>query len=145
MNKRLYRSTKDRMIGGVAAGLAEYFQIDPTIVRVIFVVTLFLGGSGVLAYLILWIVVPEDTKLQEYYGETDAASQANPPDSNTAEPKANYNIYRPGDRSGIAGIILIIIGLLFLLDNFLPRFHFGDFWPLILIGIGAGLLLNSKK
>ena len=48
------------MIGGVAGGLGEYLDIDSTLVRVIFVVSLFLGGSGVLAYIILWIVVPEE-------------------------------------------------------------------------------------
>ena len=60
MNKKLYRSRKDKMIGGVAGGLGEYFEIDPTLVRIIFVVSLFLGGTGILAYVILWIVVPEE-------------------------------------------------------------------------------------
>ena len=59
-NKKLYRSRKDKMLGGVAGGLAEYFDIDPTIVRIIFVVTLFIGGGGFLAYIIMWIVVPEE-------------------------------------------------------------------------------------
>jgi len=58
MNKKLYRSRKDKMIGGVAGGLGEYFDIDSTLVRIIFVVSLFLGGTGVLAYIILWIVIP---------------------------------------------------------------------------------------
>ena len=60
MSKKLYRSRIDRMIGGVSAGLAKYFDIDPTIVRVLFVVSIFLGGGGILAYIILWIVVPEE-------------------------------------------------------------------------------------
>ena len=60
MNKKLYRSNKDKMLGGVAGGLADYFAIDPTLVRIIFVVSLFAGGAGVLAYIILWIVVPEE-------------------------------------------------------------------------------------
>ena len=48
-------------------------------------------------------------------------------------------------RSGLFGFVLITIGGLFLLDNFFPRFNFCDFWPLILIAIGAGLLLRSKN
>lgn len=59
--KRLYRSRDDRMVGGVCGGLGKYIGIDPTVVRVIFVVGAFLGlGSLVLVYLILLLVVPEE-------------------------------------------------------------------------------------
>jgi phage shock protein C len=60
MEKKLYRSRTDRKIAGVCGGLAEYFNIDPTIVRVIAVAMLLPGGApGILAYLILWAIVPE--------------------------------------------------------------------------------------
>jgi len=55
--KRLTRS-KEKMIGGVCAGLANYFNIDPTIMRILFVVIAFAGGASLLAYLIMWIIVP---------------------------------------------------------------------------------------
>ena len=58
--KKLYRSRDDRMIAGVCGGLAEYFSVDPVIVRVIAVLLLFPGGApGLLPYIVLWIVVPE--------------------------------------------------------------------------------------
>lgn len=58
--KRLYRSTTNRKISGVCGGLGEYFNIDPTIVRVIFVILALPGGlPGVIPYAILWIVVPQ--------------------------------------------------------------------------------------
>jgi phage shock protein C len=58
--RRLYRSTTDRKIAGVCGGLAEYFDIDPTLVRVLYFVALVLpGGIGILPYIILWIVLPE--------------------------------------------------------------------------------------
>ena len=58
--KRLYRSRSDRMIAGVCGGLAEYFHIDPVIMRIIAVVLLLPGGlPGFVPYVILWIVVPE--------------------------------------------------------------------------------------
>lgn len=57
--KKLYRSTIDRHIGGVCGGLAEYFNIDPTLVRVLFVLGLLFVGGTFWAYLIMWIVVPE--------------------------------------------------------------------------------------
>jgi phage shock protein C len=56
--KRLYRSRLDRMIGGVCGGLGDYFDIDPTVVRLLFVFGTLLGGPGVIAYLILLVVVP---------------------------------------------------------------------------------------
>ena len=58
--KRLYRSRKDRMIAGVCGGLGEYFGIDPTLVRLLFVFAALFYGPGVLAYLILMLVVPEE-------------------------------------------------------------------------------------
>ncbi len=57
--KRLYRSRRDRMIGGVAGGLAEYLATDPTVIRLAFALSILLGGAGVIAYLIMWIVIPE--------------------------------------------------------------------------------------
>lgn len=57
--KRLYKSTRQRMVSGVCGGIAEYFNIDPTIVRLLFVLLCFGGGSGVLAYIIAAIVIPE--------------------------------------------------------------------------------------
>jgi phage shock protein C len=58
--KRLFRSRKERMIAGVCGGIGEYFGIDPTIVRLLFVLGILMGGPGLLAYLILMIVVPEE-------------------------------------------------------------------------------------
>lgn len=58
--KKLYRSRTDKKIAGVCAGIAEYFDIDPTVVRIIFVILLLPGGfPGLIPYLILWVVVPE--------------------------------------------------------------------------------------
>lgn len=59
MYKKLYRSVTDKMLGGVCGGLAEYFSIDPVIVRLIFVLAVIFGGSGILAYIILWIIIPQ--------------------------------------------------------------------------------------
>lgn len=56
-NKTLYLDTTDRMIGGVCGGLARYFDIDPTLVRLAFVLFTTFGGGGVLAYVILWVVL----------------------------------------------------------------------------------------
>ena len=59
MTKRLYKSRNDKMLGGVCGGIAEYFDIDPTLVRLGWVLFCALGGSGILAYLVAAIVIPE--------------------------------------------------------------------------------------
>ena len=69
MQKRLMRSKNDQQVAGVAAGLADYFNIDPTIVRLLFVLGTFLGGPGLVIYIALWIVMPEDK------GETNVESE----------------------------------------------------------------------
>ncbi len=66
--KRLYRSRSDRMIAGVCAGLGKYFGIDPTLVRLAFVILALAGMSGGLAYIIMWIVVPEEPEPTPPFG-----------------------------------------------------------------------------
>ena len=58
--KRLYRSRSERMIAGVCGGVAEYFGVDPTLVRILALATFLIPGSGVIAYLIAWVIVPEE-------------------------------------------------------------------------------------
>lgn len=159
MYKKLYRSNTDKMIGGVSGGIAEYFEIDPTIVRILFVLAVFFGGGGLIAYIILWIIVPEkpyvfpgsqqtQTDYQSNFTQPKQESEANENKSELKEEPFNYAAFQQKQKSNIssvAGIVLIVIGALFLLNNFIPRFNFGDFWPFILIAVGIGLLLNAKK
>jgi phage shock protein PspC (stress-responsive transcriptional regulator) len=65
--RRLYRDTDDSVVAGVASGLAQYFEIDPVIVRLIFVVSVFFSGLGILSYIILWLVVPAATTTTDKY------------------------------------------------------------------------------
>jgi phage shock protein C len=64
MQKRLHRSRTEKMIAGVCGGIAEYLNVDPTLVRLFWVVITLMAGAGVLLYLILWIVVPLDVPQQ---------------------------------------------------------------------------------
>ncbi len=59
MPKKLYRSIEDRRIAGVCGGIGEYFEIDPTLVRLLTIAFVLAGGSGVLAYILGWIIIPE--------------------------------------------------------------------------------------
>ena len=59
MEKKLYRSSTDKVIGGVCGGIAEYFEVDATIIRLLLVALVLFGGSGLLLYIIAWIIMPE--------------------------------------------------------------------------------------
>lgn len=57
--KKVYRSKQNRILAGVCGGIGEYFGIDPTLVRIIWIVFILMGGAGILAYLICWLMIPE--------------------------------------------------------------------------------------
>ncbi len=144
MEHRLYRSRKNRVFAGVAGGLGEYFDIDPVFIRVIFVVATLAGASGLLAYIILWIVVPKERLIFETNASTTEGA-SNMSEGSSEQGKYSNHDYRHHKHNGgvIGGLILIVIGGLFLADNYLPHFSFGDTWPLILVAVGIGLILNS--
>jgi phage shock protein C len=77
--RRLIRSRTERMIGGVCGGLGEYFNIDPTLIRLLFVLASLAGGPGVLAYLILLIIVPEEPLYTHRSGRQDEPDSATTP------------------------------------------------------------------
>ncbi|MCK4647782.1 PspC domain-containing protein [Candidatus Pacearchaeota archaeon] len=60
--KKLYRSKKQKIIGGVCGGIAEYLNLDPTLIRLLWILIIFMGGAGILAYIIAWIIIPEKNK-----------------------------------------------------------------------------------
>jgi phage shock protein C len=156
MAKKLYRSTLDKMIGGVAGGLAEYFDIDSTLVRVLFIVVVFLGGGGIIAYIILWIVVPQkpyelpkypfnQPSSEESGGSNFSADQTKSDSFSMSSNSVAGSMTQPNNKQIWVAIVLMVIGGLLLLDNILPRFDFDHFWPVILIAIGIGLLLKAKN
>ena len=153
-SQRLYRSKSDRMFAGVCGGLAKYFSVDSTLVRLVFVLMFFLGGVGVLLYFILWIIMPEEDRLTASPQET---VQANVQDmANTAREAGNNLGQAVGSSSAdaaqtagrqgpiIFGIILVALGGLFLLQNLL-HINFGQLWPVILIVIGLAILLSALR
>ena len=158
MEKRLYRSRNDRMIGGVCGGLAKYFDIDPTIIRIIAVLSIFLHGIGILAYIILAIVVPlessevttpKDTIRENVEEIKESASELGREIHSTfvKEESAEATGKARHHSRNILGIILIIVGAVFLLDSFdlFWWFRWGYLWPLILVAIGLLIILNARR
>jgi len=139
--KKLYRSETNRVLAGVAGGLGEYFQIDPTLIRLLFVLLTIFGGGGVLVYIILWILIPNENSVNNDSDENIK--------KNTEEFKAKAKNFAEGFKGMSVessprnwfGFIIIVLGLLFLLDNLgFLRFHL--FWPVLLIALGFFLLLK---
>jgi len=141
MSKRLYRSKNDRVIAGVCGGLADYFAIDSALVRIAWVIITLMGGVGIIAYIICAFVFPEGSSFnnelnndeyivgeknydKKYYGDDNADSDKN---------------------KILAGSILIILGVLFLLKRYVYWFDFGKLWPIVLIIIGVYVIYKGKE
>ncbi len=139
MPKKLYRSRKYHVLGGVAGGLAEYFALDPILMRVIFVLITLINGIGILLYIILWIIIPEEP-LETAYNVTEETNKENQEMQSTI---TEYEIKKNGTGRTIIGIILILIGILFLAERYIPTFNFEDLLPITLIIIGIILIWNS--
>jgi phage shock protein PspC (stress-responsive transcriptional regulator) len=144
----LYRSRTNKVFGGVAGGIARSLNTDPAIVRLIFALMIIVGGGGILLYLILWIAIPEEPF--EFFQANEATGAGSPGPSEEGQaagtPKP-YPYYPPRPNNGalIAGLILISIGAIFIIERFLPtiNLHLHDFWPLIIVFAGIGLIISS--
>jgi phage shock protein PspC (stress-responsive transcriptional regulator) len=129
---KLYRSNTDKVIGGVSGGLADYLNIDVVIIRILFVLLALFGGGGVLIYIILWIAIPAQTVGFTPIHDMSPSSTADKDATGVASNKQSNTALG-------AGIVLIIIGLLFLADRLMPFYNLIDFWPVILVV--AGILI----
>jgi len=152
--KKLFRSVDDNIIAGVCGGLAEYFQIDGSLVRIIFILLAIGGGSGVLIYVILWLVVPsakqngsekqnkkeidKEEKIKEFADEVKDKAK-----SMAKEIKLETKIKRT-KRINILGVVLILIGLMAIWNQIFPKMIDWDmFWPIILILVGMLLIFRD--
>jgi phage shock protein C len=192
MNDRLYRSVDDRFLAGVCGGLADRLAVDPSLVRIAWVLlTVASGGLFLLVYIVMAIVVPEEEDIPVFpaqspwppgvaadtgpaaasateSGETAAvpgtapstpgmpASPAQPTSywvapgasQSRAQARAERRAARaaarasrpPGQAGLILGVILILLGGWFLLEQYVPAFDPNRFWPFIVIGLGVVLL-----
>lgn len=147
--KRLYRSRTDRVIAGVAGGLGEYFNIDPIVIRVIFVLMSIGHGIGVILYLIAWFVIPEQPVNNHKHTAQEKGESMEEKTTKTTEASEEvHDTVRPIRRHGgrtTGGLILIVIGALFLLQNLVSIDIWGNFWPIILIVIGISIMMRSDR
>jgi len=159
MNRRLYRCRHDQRLTGLAAGVAEYFDLDPTLVRVLWFLSIFLGGLGLLLYIGMAIIVPLEPATPPapptpvigpdgapvlgpdgapVYEQTNVAAE---PEGHRHPPRGN------GRGTTFVGLILILFGGLALLNALLPSWSNAEQYlvPAFIIGIGALLVAGAVR
>lgn len=186
MNRRLYRSRTDSVLGGVAGGVAEYLDVDPSIIRIVWaVLAIVTGGIFFVLYIVMWIVVPEGAQVPRgpYQpgpggmpgwtppegqaapmppaegGEAPAGTDAGAPAPATGEQPAGWTAYSapegghgaaPTRRRGsngamILGLVLVLLGVWFLIDQLVPGIDSDLLWPIALVILGGALLFASVR
>lgn len=148
MENRLLRNEHDKVLAGVSSGLADYMQVDVTIIRLLFVLsTIFLVGTGILVYIVMWIIVPVNndpaakfSKFNDYFKKQQSASGFNPPPfgqspfqqaadqtetktDNAADWNQNPLDFKAipknnGTGRTVGGLFLLVMGLYFLMNEF---------------------------
>jgi phage shock protein PspC (stress-responsive transcriptional regulator) len=156
VKSRLERSNTNRVIAGVCGAIAEYLAVDPTLVRVAFVVLAFFGGVGVLAYVVLLILMPQPgqpapfTKAPTPGASTEAAAgteTASPQTTTVAPVDPAIREAEAERRRTAVGYLLVALGVVFLLSN-LGAFRFVQWnvvWPLVVIGLGVLFLVQRVR
>ena len=162
MNRRLYRSRRDSILGGVAGGVADYFDMDPSIVRIVWVVlALVTGGIFLVLYIVMWIVVPEGPSAATVAqaaapgaappaepGSEAVVTGATPPaDASASTWEVQEQRLRRGGSGGavILGLILIALGVWFLIDRYVPAIDTDLLWPVALVILGIVLLAIALR
>ncbi len=166
MNRRLYRCDHDRKLAGVAGGIAEYFDVDVSLVRILWIVSIFFGGFGILLYIVMALIVPlEPAGMPPApWGSRPAGSPD--ADGGTSEPGGqpvagdapagwqygtvpHRHAGRSGSGLGMAffGGALVLFGALALVDQVLPAWaDQGRFlWPAFILGLGVLLVAVSMR
>ncbi len=130
MHRRLYRSETDKMMGGVAGGLAEYFEVDPVIIRAAFIISTIAWGISLLSYIVLWIIVPVNPV--EAVVVEEAAEGKKPAAADSRKNKKK-----------LVGFIFIAVGIFIIMDNFIPFLDFDMLIAAIFVIVGIYLLFKS--
>lgn len=148
---KLYRPRKNRVLAGVCGGFAEYFHIDPTIIRIIWIL-ISLSGTGIVAYVIAMIIMPDESRIagesprwneDAGTGADDFAASFEKDRDEWSEQPPKYNTER---RRSVFGAILVGLGILFLGNMIIPRlFELKYLVPILLIGIGGFIVFRGRR
>ncbi len=152
MNSRLYRSRTDRFLGGVCGGIGKYLGIDPTIIRLVFLVLLFTQGFGFLIYLILWILLPVEGGAETSTGSVgDRLGEGM---KGVGEDIRNV-AQTPHPQAGLwFGAGLVVLGVVLFAERLgemlglgwlTQWFNWSTLWPVLIIVLGVALILRGSR
>lgn len=156
MEKHLYRSRNHRIIAGVAGGLADYLEIDPLIIRLIFLLLLIGNGIGLIIYIIAWVVIPENPALSDeaakapgetFKGQHKAEEQVREAAQEVeGKIKDAMHKHRYRGHNSFMGLLLIVLGIIFLLQNLFPTiFAIANLWPIFVILAGLWVIISGSR
>jgi phage shock protein C len=138
--KQLVRIKEERMLGGVCVGLGKYFGVDTILVRLVFLALALVNGLGAILYLIMWIIIPDENS-RGLSGEDAVRANLNDMAQQMRQMGTSLNAPRGAT---LAGLVLISVGVIFLLHQFVPAISMAVLWPGILIAVGCYLLFVRK-
>lgn len=147
---RLYRCRHDRQLAGVASGVAEYLDVDPTVVRILWILSVFLGGFSILVYVIMALVVPLEpaaTAASLPTDDTPVAWPAVAPADGAGSPTGRIAGDDRGARTGlVVGMFLVIVGAVALANALVPGWMIGWLtWPVLLVALGVALVVGALR
>lgn len=173
MSKKLYRSRNDRMIAGVCGGLADYFNVDSSLIRLAVLFIFLFQGIGLIAYIIAWVVMSEEPLKNEYrmpdeyyiedHNDNKEYNNKNDHQKNKTEKNEKdksdkekqsegeyYEQYQESQDSGsnrrkLFAVVMILVGSIFLVDIWIPDLYWEKYWPIILIAAGVLMLKGDKN
>lgn len=135
MTKKLCRVPRGKIVAGVCVGLGEYFDIDPVLIRALFVVAAFSGGVGVLTYVALWVIMPEESRVSS---PSSAAQQSGSElDEGVVAEKRKSSV--------VVGLALVSVGFFFLIRQLVPALDFKFVLPIALIAVGAFIVIRAFR
>jgi phage shock protein PspC (stress-responsive transcriptional regulator) len=130
------------MIGGVAGGVAEYFGVDPVLVRFAFIALTLINGIGLILYIVAMVVIPEEPFRIEV--KSDDSSDFTVDETEPFDFR-KLRVEKKGKFSFYFGVLLILAGILFGLDNFIPFFDFTDAIPVLLVVLGIWIIFSGRN
>ena len=140
--RRLYRCREDRQIAGVASGMAEYLGLDPTVVRILWILSVFFGGFTILLYIVLAFVVP-----LEPIGAAHLDASADALAGSVEGGPAHEHRARGESRFGFGlGVLLVVFGSIALLGSILPGWIASmTLGPAFIFALGVALVLVAAR
>ena len=144
-NRKLSRNPMNKVIGGVCSGLAEFFGLDVALVRIAFVIAFLFASFGFWLYIILWIVLPVEGQQSTVNGQQSTVNSQQSTVNSQQSESVSESKSESKVKSILAGSFVILIGLLFLINNFIPINWVWKLWPLILVAIGVVMIVTASK